>query len=68
MGPGARIVEYESDVFGFALVIIGVVDGHCNAEPSVGSIFDEWRTGVHVARGVVDDVLVRTGYHDWGCR
>ena len=68
MGSGASVVEYEAHVFGFALVVVGVVNGRRDAELSVGSIFDERRSWVCVARGVVDDILVCAGYYDWGCR
>ena len=64
----AGVVEYEPHVFGLALIVIGVVDGHCKAEPSVRSIFDKRGSRVHVTRRVVDDILVCTSYDDRGCR
>jgi hypothetical protein len=49
VGVRAAIVEYEPHVFGFTLVVVGVVDGHCDAESSIGSVFDEWGSRVCVA-------------------
>ena len=67
VGSRASVVEYESYVFGFALVIVGIVDRCRDVESSVGSILDERRPGVGVVTGVVDDVLVCTSYYDRGC-
>ena len=64
----AGVVEYESYVFGLAFVIVSVVDGHGDAESSVGLILDEWRSRVRVSRGIVNDVLIRARNYYWGCR
>ena len=65
MGAGADVIEYEVYVFGFALVVIRVVDGRRDAKPSVGPILDKGWSGVSVARSVIDDVLVGAHYHNW---
>ena len=64
VGPWASVVEYKSHVFGLAFIVVGVIDGRCDAKPSIGSILDERWSWVHIARGVVDDILVCTSYHD----
>jgi hypothetical protein len=66
MSSGTSVVEYESHIFGLAFVIIGVVDGCRDTESSVRSVLNERWPWVRVTRGVVDDVLIRTGYYDWG--
>ena len=68
MGAWAGVVEYESHVFGLALVVVSVVNGRGDTKPSIRSILDEWRPWVCVTCGVVDDILVRTRYYDRGCR
>ena len=67
MGSWAGVVEYEAYVFGLASIVIRVVDGRGDAEPSVGSIFDERWPRVRVSCRVVDDFLIRPCYHYWGC-
>ena len=64
VGSGTRVVEDESHVFGFALVVISIVDGRRDTEPPVRSIFDERRPWVRVTGGIVDSVLVCAGYYD----
>ena len=64
VGSGASVVKYEPHVFGLALVIIGVVNGHRDTESSIGPILDERWPRMHVMGGVVDNVLVRTSYYD----
>ena len=66
VGTRAGVVEYESHVFGFASIVIGIVDWCRDAEPSIGLIFDKRRPRVCVTCGIVDDILVRAGYYDWG--
>ena len=68
VGARTGVVEYESYVFGLALVVVSVVDGCCDAKPSIGPILDEWRSWVCVACRIVDDILIRACYYDWGCR
>ena len=68
MSPRTGVVEYESYILGLALVIVGVINRRRDAESSVGSILDEWWSWVHVARGMIHDVLVCTGYYNWGRR
>ena len=58
-GPGVRIVRHKSHVFGSAAVVVGIADGGRDAEPSIRSVFDEWRSGVSVPRRVIDHFLVR---------
>ena len=62
------VVEYEAYVLGFAFVVVGVVNRCGDAKPSVGPIFDERRSWMCVSRGIIDDFLVRSHYHHWGCR
>ena len=64
MGTGAAVVECKVHIFGFAFVVVRVVDGCGDAESSVGPIFDKWYTGVCVARRVIDDILVGAHYYD----
>ena len=66
VGPGARVVEYESHIFGLAFVIVSVVNWHRDAESSVRLILDKRRPWMCVARGVIDKVLVCTGYYNQG--
>ena len=65
VGSGACVVEYESYVFGFALIVVGIIYGRRHTESSVRLILHEGWTGVHITRGVVDEVLVHTSYHNW---
>ena len=67
MGSRASVVEYEPHIFGLALVVIGVVNRHRDAEPSIGAILDERWPWMCVMGGVIYDVLVYTGYYDWRC-
>jgi hypothetical protein len=66
VGPRASVVEYEVHIFGLALAVVSIVNGHRDAESTVGPVFDERRPRVCVMRGVVDDNLVSTGYYDRG--
>ena len=68
VGVGATVVEYKVHVFGFALVVIRIVDGCGDAESSIGPIFDKWWSWVCVPWSVTDDVLVGTHYYDQGSR
>ena len=65
MSARADVVEYEVHVFGLALVIVRIVDGCRDAEPSIGSIFDERRPRMSVTRVVIDDGRVGAHYYDW---
>ena len=66
MSARAGVIEYKMYVFGLALVVIRVVNGSGDAEPPIGSILDERRSGMGVACVVVDDILVGTHYDDRG--
>ena len=68
MGARAGVVEYESHVFGLALVVVSVVNGRGDAKPPVGPILDEWWPWVCIVCGIVDDILIRAHYYDWGSR
>ena len=50
VGAWTSVVEYESHVFGPAPVVVGVVDGRRDTELSIGSVFDERGSWMHVAR------------------
>jgi hypothetical protein len=65
VGTWAGVIEYEPYILGFALVVVGVVDGHGDAEPPVGSVLDERWSRVCVSRRVVDYRLIRPCYHYW---
>ena len=66
-GSRAGVVEYKSDVFGLALVVVSIINGRRDAESSVRPILDKWWSWVHIAQGGVDDVLVCTCYYNWRC-
>ena len=66
VGAWAAIVEYESDVFGFTLVVIGVVDGRHDTKSSVGPVFDERGSRVHVTCRVIDHGLVHASDNNGG--
>ena len=68
VGVWAGVVEYELYVFGFALVVVGVVNGCRDTESPVGPVFDEWGSWVRVTPGVVDHILVHASYYDGGSR
>ena len=68
VGARAGVVEYESYVLGFALVVVSVVNGHRDTKSPVRPILDEWWPWVRVACGIVDDILIRAHYYDWGRR
>ena len=48
-------------------IVVSVVDGHRDIKPSVGLVLDERWSRVRVSCGVVDEILVRSCYYDWGC-
>ena len=64
--PGARIVQYELHIFGFALIVISVAYRHQDAEPSIRPILYKWGNRVSESRGVVDDILIHATYDNWG--
>ena len=68
VGTWAGVVKYEPYILGPALVVVGVVDGCRDAESPIGPILNEWWSRMHVAQGVVDDVLVCARYYDRGYR
>ena len=68
VGAWAGVIEYEPYVFGFTLVVVGVVNGRRDTESPVGPVFDEWGSWVCVTPGVVDHILVRASYYDGGSR
>ena len=41
VGAWTGVVEYEPYIFGFTLVVVGIVDRRRDAESSVGSVFDK---------------------------
>ena len=63
----AGIVEYEPYIFGLALVIVGVVNGRGDAEPSIGSVLDEQWSRMCISCEIVDDLLIRSRYHYRRC-
>ena len=50
MSVWAGVVEYESHVFGLALVVVGIVNRCGDTEPPVRSILDERWSRMRVAR------------------
>ena len=68
VGARAGVVEYELYVFGLALIVVSVVNGRRDAESPVGPILDEQWSWVCVTRGIVDDILIRASYYNWGRR
>ena len=65
-GPRIHVVQYESYIFGFAAVVVGIAYGRCDAEPSIRSILYKGGSGMSVPWRVVNYNLVGVGYYDRG--
>ena len=63
-GPWARVVEYETDIFGLALVVICIADGNCDAESSVGPILHEQWSRMGVLWQAIDQLLIGSVYYN----
>ena len=63
-GPQARVIEYEVNVLGLALVVVGVTDRSCDTKLSVRPILHEWRSRMGVSWQVIDQLLISSVYYD----
>ena len=63
-GPRARVVEYEMDILGLALVAMCIVDGGSDAKSSVGPILHERWSRMGVPQQAVDQFLVGSIYYN----
>ena len=68
VSPRTGVVEYEPHKFSLSFIVVSVVNGCRDTEPSVCPVFDERWSRVCVTCGMVNDFLVGAHYNDRRCR
>ena len=63
---GISVVQYESHILGFTVIVVSVVYGCGDAQSSIQPILHEGWTRVSKPCGMIDDVLVCAAYYDRG--